>query len=91
MPTRFRRNGEPIGHLVVKHGPLLDIYENDTIGACLMRASILILRHDNESHPRGMYCGMGVCYECLVTVDDVSNVRACMTTARDGMIVSTDA
>jgi aerobic-type carbon monoxide dehydrogenase small subunit (CoxS/CutS family) len=56
-----------------------------------MRAGILTLRHDNEGHPRGMYCGMGVCYECLVTVDDVSNVRACMTTARDGMIVSTDA
>lgn len=35
---------------------------------------------------RGLYCGMGVCFECAVAVDGVS-VRACITTVRDGMRV----
>lgn len=34
---------------------------------------------------RGGLCGMGVCYECLVTVDGVKNVRACMQDVKDGM------
>jgi len=34
---------------------------------------------------RGGLCGMGVCYECLVTVDGEKNIRACMTDIRPGM------
>lgn len=34
---------------------------------------------------RGGLCGMGVCYECLVTVDGVKNLRACMQDVRPGM------
>lgn len=34
---------------------------------------------------RGALCGMGVCYECLVTVDGVKNLRACMQDVRPGM------
>ena len=35
--------------------------------------------------PRGMFCGMGICFDCLVTVDGRSGVRACMTPVREGM------
>lgn len=35
--------------------------------------------------PRAPYCMMGVCFECLVVVDDVSNVQGCMTIVREGM------
>jgi len=38
---------------------------------------------------RGLLCGIGVCYECVVRVDGVSGARACMTLVRDGMRVST--
>ncbi len=35
--------------------------------------------------PRGIYCGMGVCFDCLVVVDGVPNTRACTTLVADGM------
>jgi aerobic-type carbon monoxide dehydrogenase small subunit (CoxS/CutS family) len=34
-----------------------------------------------------LFCGMGVCFECLVTVDGRPGVRACVTPVRDGMDV----
>lgn len=37
--------------------------------------------------PRSAYCGMGVCFECLVEIDGVSNQQACLTTVREGMHV----
>lgn len=36
--------------------------------------------------PRGLYCGMGVCFECAVTIDGQTQ-RACITQVRDGMVV----
>ena len=39
--------------------------------------------------PRGLFCGMGVCFDCLVTVDGRSGVRACITAASEGMTVET--
>ena len=38
--------------------------------------------------PRGIFCGIGVCFDCLVVVDGVPNTRACMTWVRNGMVVS---
>jgi NADH dehydrogenase/NADH:ubiquinone oxidoreductase subunit G len=34
---------------------------------------------------RGPFCGMGVCYECLVTVNGVPKQRSCMTEVEDNM------
>jgi len=39
--------------------------------------------------PRAPLCGMGVCYECRVTIDGVPHQRACMILVRDGMVVET--
>ena len=41
------------------------------------------------SEPRGYFCGMGVCHDCLVTVEGLPNVRACLTPVRDGLRVET--
>jgi predicted molibdopterin-dependent oxidoreductase YjgC len=40
-----------------------------------------------SGEPRAPYCMMGVCFECLVEVDGVPNVQACMTSVREGMTV----
>ena len=42
-----------------------------------------------QARPRGMFCGMGICFDCLVTVDGRAEVRACMTAATDGMRIET--
>jgi len=44
------------------------------------------LRTSPGGAPRGLYCGMGVCFECVVTVDGRPE-RACLTPVRDGMAV----
>ena len=56
------------------------------LGAVL-HAQDAVLRHMPDGAPRGVFCGMGVCFDCLVTVDDRSGVRACVTPVRDGMRV----
>lgn len=40
---------------------------------------------------RGVFCGIGVCQDCLVTVNGVEGVRACQRTARDGDLVEREA
>ena len=44
---------------------------------------------DRAGEPRGLFCGMGICFDCLVTIDGRADVRACMTRVRDGMRVET--
>ena len=36
---------------------------------------------------RAPYCMMGVCFDCLVTIDGRPNVQACMVTARESMVI----
>ena len=44
---------------------------------------------EKSGEARGYFCGMGVCQDCLVTVDGVPNVRACVTPVRDRLRVET--
>jgi predicted molibdopterin-dependent oxidoreductase YjgC len=39
--------------------------------------------------PRAFLCGIGVCFDCLVTVDGVRSTRACVTPVAEGMVVET--
>lgn len=41
--------------------------------------------------PRGPLCGMGICFECRVTIDGRAHVRSCQTVCAPGMEVRTDA
>ncbi len=60
------------------------------LGAVLLGHGIEALRHSVRlGAPRGLFCGMGVCFECLVTIDGVAERRACVTPVRDGMRVET--
>ncbi len=36
---------------------------------------------------RGLFCGIGVCFDCLVTVNEVRSLRACLLTAQPGDVV----
>lgn len=55
-----------------------------SVAAALTDAGHRALRHTATGEPRGIFCGMGVCQDCLVTIDGVPNKRACMSQARDG-------
>ncbi len=62
-------------------------YEGETVAAVLIVEEGLTTRHTASGASRGIYCGMGVCFECLVVVDGVPNTRSCMTLVTDGMRV----
>ena len=61
-----------------------------TVGAVLTEAGITAWRITRKGgRPRGLFCGIGVCFDCLITADGVPNQRACLTPARDGMALET--
>ncbi|WP_040166149.1 (2Fe-2S)-binding protein [Microbacterium gorillae] len=63
-----------------------------TLGGALMAAGISSWRTTRTGgEPRGLFCGIGVCFDCLVTVDGVRTQRACLVPACAGQDVrSTD-
>lgn len=61
-----------------------------TVGAALMAAGIRSWRTTRvHGRPRGLFCGIGICFDCLVTVDGRPNERACRIPAHSGLVVST--
>jgi|SRR5579859_2982828 predicted molibdopterin-dependent oxidoreductase YjgC len=63
-----------------------------TIAAALWRAGIVSWRRTRGSaEPRGVFCAIGVCFDCLVTVNGRPNQRACLVLARPGDVVATQA
>lgn len=63
-----------------------------TVAAALLGEGITALRRSIVGDlPRAPYCLMGVCFECLVTIDGVQNRQACMTIVRDGMVISSQS
>ncbi|MCF8105267.1 MAG: (2Fe-2S)-binding protein [Desulfohalobiaceae bacterium] len=64
-------------------------YAGESLHAALLAAGFFVLRRAG-SEPRGFFCGMGVCYDCLVTVDGRPGQRACMTRVEDRMEVELD-
>jgi hypothetical protein len=59
-----------------------------TVGAALIAGGVRSWRTTRRQHrPRGIFCGIGLCFDCLVTVDGDPNVRACVVLARPGLQV----
>lgn len=70
-------------------GRTMTAFEGETISAALMAAGERTLRTTSRTgEPRGLFCSMGVCFDCLVQVDGRPNVRACQTPVQNGMRVS---
>ena len=60
-----------------------------TIAEALLASGLRGLRITRKQSPRGVYCGMGVCYECRMIVNGIPNVRTCMTLATPGCKITT--
>jgi predicted molibdopterin-dependent oxidoreductase YjgC len=60
-----------------------------SVASALLNADEQCFRISERGQPRAPLCGMGVCYECRVMIDDVANQRACMIQVRAGMRVTT--
>ncbi len=72
---------------VTVDGRPVTAYAGETVAAVLIAEGDAATRTTVGGAPRGVFCGMGVCFDCLVVVDGVPNTRACMTWVREGMDV----
>ncbi len=70
-------------------GQAFRAFEGETIGAVLAAAGIREVRRTEQlKDPRGLYCCMGTCHGCLVTVNGQPNIRACVTPVLAGQRIT---
>lgn len=82
------RRGKSISLII--DGRTISAYEGELVSTVLLAEGIRTFSHKLKTgKPAGVYCGMGVCYECLVTINGVPNLRACQTPAADQMVIET--
>jgi len=68
---------------------VIPAYAGETIAGALTAAGRRVFRHSERTgSPRGVFCGIGICFDCLVTVEGMGRVRSCMVEVRPGMRVS---
>jgi len=85
---RLHEAAEP--YRLVVDGRSVMAAPGDSVAAALLLAGVEAFRRTIKGgEPRAQYCGMGVCFECLVTIDGIANRQACLEPARDGMVVDT--
>lgn len=92
MPSasNFRRlpDGDRPGLTITFDGMPVEAREGDSVAAALIAAGRPVTRSTPVSGaPRGPYCMMGVCFECLVEIDGTQNLQGCMVQVREGMAV----
>jgi predicted molibdopterin-dependent oxidoreductase YjgC len=88
--TGFRRLADDARRDVTINfdGQPVSARQGDSVAAALLAAGFVALRTTpGGAEPRGTYCMMGVCFDCLVEIDGVANLQACMTPVSDGMRV----
>ena len=67
-------------------------YEGETIAAALLAAGKRMCRNTTKrEEPRGIYCGIGICFECRMIVDGKPNTRVCQTFATPNCKVQTQS
>ena len=72
------------------NGTPMEGLEGEPIMAALKVNGVMVHRYTAKTHePRGVFCAIGRCTDCALTVDGVPNVRTCVTRVKAGMKVET--
>ena len=72
------------------NGKTLEGYEGEPIASALRVAGVMAHRYTAKKHePRGVFCAIGRCTDCVMVVDGKPNVRTCVTPLKEGMKVQT--
>jgi sarcosine oxidase subunit alpha len=75
---------------VVVNGVLVEMPVGSMVSAAVLKSGVQSFRRSVTGEPRGPLCGMGICFECRVTIDFETHVRSCQTVCQNGMDVRTD-
>ena len=75
---------------IVVDGKKIKAFEGEMIASALIASGIKVLRFTSKKEePRGLFCAIGRCTDCVMEVNGLSNVRTCITPVRDKMVVNT--
>ena len=75
---------------LIVDGEPVEAFEGEPIAAALMAAGHRVLHYTaKRQEPRGVFCALGRCTDCVMIVDGQPNVRTCITPAREGMVIQT--
>jgi len=71
-------------------GQRYEAKKGEVIAATLLANGLKTHRYTAKRHePRGIYCGIGQCTDCVMTVNGIPNVRTCITEVAEGMAIET--
>jgi len=72
------------------NGSSMTGYEGEPIMTALRAAGIKVHRYTLRDHrPRGVFCAIGRCTDCVMVVNGTPNVRTCVTPLEEGMTIQT--
>jgi D-hydroxyproline dehydrogenase subunit gamma len=74
---------------VVINGIATTVKRGTTVAAAVLNSGCSYFRRSVSGEERGPLCGMGVCFECRLTVDGVPHARSCQIVCRDSMRINT--
>jgi predicted molibdopterin-dependent oxidoreductase YjgC len=72
------------------NGHEVSVLKGTTVAGAIMTTGSMRFRRSVNGEPRGPLCGMGICYECRVTIDGHPHSKSCQLLCRDGMDVRSD-
>ena len=75
--------------LLVNHRAVI-VPAGSTVATAVALAGLVAFRRSVSGEPRAPLCGMGVCFECRVTINGQAHARSCQIVCQDGMDVRTD-
>ena len=87
-PDRPERPAGSDADGIVVDGRRIPAGPGQTLAAAMIAAGMPAWRTTRQGRPRGLFCGIGVCFDCLVTVNGRRSVRACLAPARPGDVVT---
>jgi hypothetical protein len=73
---------------IVVDGAAMTGVLGQTLAGVMLSAGVEAWRRTSlGDRPRGVFCGIGVCFDCVAVVNGLADVRVCQRRARDGDVV----
>jgi len=73
------------------NGRSVTVEAGTMVSTAVAMAGVNVFRRSVTGQPRAPLCGMGICFECRVTIDGREHCRSCQIVCAEGMEVRTDA
>jgi len=75
---------------IIFNGKIITAYRGEMIATSLIASGVKVFRYTTKKNmPRGLFCAIGRCTDCVMEVNGKPNTRTCITPVEDGMIINT--